>query len=69
MMQEIAETEEREAQEASKPKKRSSSLEKSHSGVSDVTMEDLTVYEDDFHKYEELVSRKVDNCHRLNFYY
>jgi hypothetical protein len=68
MMQEIAETEEREAQETSKPKKRSSSLEKSHSGVSDVTMEDLSVY-DDFNKYEELVSRKVDNCHRLNFYY
>jgi hypothetical protein len=59
MMQEIAETEEREAREASKQKKQSSSLEKSHSGVSDVTMEDLGTVDDDFDqysKYNELVS-------------
>ena len=62
MMEEIAETEEIEAQETSKrketskQKKRSCSQERLHSGVSDVTMEDLADNEGDFRKYEELVS-------------
>ena len=59
MMQEIADAEEKEAREASKQKRQSGS-QKSHSGVSDMTMEDLTTIDDDdfdqFSKYNELVS-------------